>query len=65
MAGAQIKNMTMSDARRALIRALDGKLAEMTAQNLETENQAKAQAAPRACRKGMVIANEGCTFCRT
>ena len=33
MAGAQIKNMTMSDARRALIRALDGKLAEMTAQN--------------------------------
>lgn len=32
MAGAQIKNITMSDARRALIRALDAKLAETTAQ---------------------------------
>ncbi len=33
MAGAQIKNITMSDARRALIHALDQKLAETTAQN--------------------------------
>lgn len=32
MAGAQIKNISMSDARRALIRALDAKLAETTAQ---------------------------------
>ncbi len=32
MAGAQIKNISMSDARRALVRALDVKLAEMEAQ---------------------------------
>ncbi len=32
MAGAQLKNVSMSDARRALIRALDQKLAEVTAQ---------------------------------
>lgn len=32
MAGAQIKNISMSDARRALVRALDVKLAEMGAQ---------------------------------
>ena len=33
MAGAQIKNISMSDARRALIRALDQKLAQDPAQN--------------------------------
>ncbi len=33
MAGAQIKNISMSDARRALIRALDSKLAETSVQN--------------------------------
>lgn len=32
MAGAQMKNISMSDARRALIHALDSKLAETTAQ---------------------------------
>ncbi len=32
-AGAQIKNISMSDARRALVRTLDGKLAESTASN--------------------------------
>lgn len=32
MAGAQIKNISMSDARRALVRTLDAKLAETTAQ---------------------------------
>lgn len=31
MAGAQLKNITMSDARKALLRALDVKLAEMAA----------------------------------
>ena len=33
MAGAQIKNITMSDARRALIRALDAKLADVSQQD--------------------------------
>lgn len=33
MAGAQLKNISMGDARRALIRALDNKIAEATAQD--------------------------------